>query len=289
MNDGSDDRTDLDGELRRLFADDRLTLPVAQGADQVVVAGAHRRRRRRLTVAAAGGVIAVVAVVTMSLGLSGVVRGTDRTVSAASKPPSVTLTTTSSAAPAPADWRVIGPFGVGSLRLGMSMSEVAKAAGIGRPTMTTQDGSCKSLTAIEYATFGEAGRLPVTGSTMVAPTEAPSSSPPVGSGAAPGAVQASGASAMKVIPFRIELTVSPNGGIVRIGGSELLHTPEGIGIGAQYTDVEKVYPNSARPQVVKSLVLETAVPGNPAAIYVFDCDGYGTVMDIWLEEAKPNC
>lgn len=61
--------SDLDNalaeDLRRLFADERLDVPAAPGAQRLVVAGARRvRRRRDFTVIAAGGcvVIALLAV-----------------------------------------------------------------------------------------------------------------------------------------------------------------------------------------------------------------------------------
>ncbi|WP_258344832.1 hypothetical protein [Saccharopolyspora gregorii] len=50
---------DLDDELRRMFADDRLEVPVRTGAEWSLVAGARRRRKRQTTLAAVGGVLAM--------------------------------------------------------------------------------------------------------------------------------------------------------------------------------------------------------------------------------------
>ncbi|MGH3863358.1 hypothetical protein [Actinokineospora sp.] len=49
----------LDDELQRLFADERLDVPVRPGATEAVVAGARRVRRRRVATAAVGGAAAL--------------------------------------------------------------------------------------------------------------------------------------------------------------------------------------------------------------------------------------
>ena len=282
MNDGPEDRTGLDDELRRLFADDRLTLPVSQGADRSVLAGAHRRRRQRLAVAAAGGVLAVVAVVTVGLGLSGVVRGPARQVVAASQPPSVTLTTTSSATPTPTDWRLLGPFGIGPVRLGMSLSEV-KAVPVksGSAYSTIEGGNCQALNAIEYANLDPTGRTVVNGTPVATPPMVAQSQ----------AAAQSAMAAKEHMPFTVQVIVSPTTGVVRIGGSELLHTPEGVGIGSRIVEVERLYKATTRPMSTptKQIVLQAPVPGNPGAVYRFDCDPDGTVVGIWLESVKAIC
>ncbi|WP_243790783.1 hypothetical protein [Saccharopolyspora gloriosae] len=54
---------DLDDELHRMFADDRLEVPVRTGAEWSLVAGARRRRKRQTTVAAVGGALAMTVLV----------------------------------------------------------------------------------------------------------------------------------------------------------------------------------------------------------------------------------
>ncbi len=92
------------------------------------------------------------------------------------------------------------------------------------------------------------------------------------------------------VPFSVQVTGSPTTGVVRIGGSELLHTPEGIGIGSRLVEIQRAYQATRSvPMQAKGLVLQAPVPGNPAAIYRFDCDPDGTVAGIWLESVKPIC
>ncbi|MCX2731206.1 hypothetical protein OOZ19_13220 [Saccharopolyspora sp. NFXS83] len=54
---------DLDDELHRMFADDRLDVRVRTGAEWSLVAGARRRRKRQTTVAAVGGALAMTVLV----------------------------------------------------------------------------------------------------------------------------------------------------------------------------------------------------------------------------------
>ena len=53
----------LDDELHRLFADDRLEVPVRTGAEWALVASARRRRRRQTALAAVGSAMALTALV----------------------------------------------------------------------------------------------------------------------------------------------------------------------------------------------------------------------------------
>ncbi len=53
----------LDDELHRLFADDRLEVPVRTGAEWALVASARRRRRRQTAVAAVGSAMALTVLV----------------------------------------------------------------------------------------------------------------------------------------------------------------------------------------------------------------------------------
>ena len=87
-----DEGSDLDDELRRLFSDDRLTLPVAEGAAGAVVAGARKRRRHRMAVAAAGGVLAVTGLVFAGAALTGIGRPLGTVTAASGLSASLTAT-----------------------------------------------------------------------------------------------------------------------------------------------------------------------------------------------------
>lgn len=61
----------LDDELKRLFADERLEVPARPGAEDAIVAGAQRVRRRRIAAVTASGALAVAAVVAAGVLLTG--------------------------------------------------------------------------------------------------------------------------------------------------------------------------------------------------------------------------
>ncbi len=290
-----DERSGLDDDLRRLFSDERLTVPVADGADRAVVAGAHRRHRQRLTVAAAGGVIAVVAVVTVGLGLSGVIRGPSSAVTAASPPQSLTLTTTTTTSPSPSQSAVaddvLGPYGVGFLRLGMVEADVksigAKSGSIG---MSSSGGAtCETMVVTIRRDGHDFGSVPADAPPPISTTTAaqpahvvsPYTKPTV-----PGDAQ------RNILPLTVQVTMSMKSGVVRIGGS-MLHTPEGIGIGSRLDEIMAVYRDVRRPQTQvqaqRYQAIQVPVPDNPAALYVFDLDKDGTVVDLWLEYAHLPC
>ncbi|HVV22085.1 MAG TPA: hypothetical protein VHF06_21810 [Pseudonocardiaceae bacterium] len=277
----------LDDELRRLFTDERLALPVAQGAEEAVVRGAHRRRRQRLTVAAAGGVLAVAAMVTAGVGLAGIGHGPNRVTTAASEPPSVTLTMTNPSVttipdptgPYPVQF---GPDGVGQVRLGMSMAQVLQIAkGRILPTSTRGDG-CQVVTVEFIAELRGAGKyvlVPVpAGTTPTVTTQTPDPSGRPSTPALP----------MKAVPIIVDVTVSPRFGVVELGATDLLRTPEGIGLGSQLDEVYKVYAKTAGTKTgaitAKGKVLTVPVPGNPSAEYVFQTAGSGVVRMMLLRD-----
>ncbi|PRX47865.1 hypothetical protein B0I33_105449 [Prauserella shujinwangii] len=65
---------ELDAELRRLFADERLDVPPRPGAAETVVAGARRVRRSRTALVSGAGALTVAAVVAGGVLLTGVAR-----------------------------------------------------------------------------------------------------------------------------------------------------------------------------------------------------------------------
>lgn len=158
----------LDDELKRLFADERLEVPARPGAEDVIVAGAQRVRRRRIAAVTASGALAVVAAVaagvlvtsgnqdamppanrykntptsttttttttssTQASSTQTVPRGT---ISGNEQPPATkdeesTEPTTPSADPPPAlNYPVLGPTGFQALQLGQTQEE-AEATGM---------------------------------------------------------------------------------------------------------------------------------------------------------------
>jgi hypothetical protein len=303
--DGSQDRSELDDELRRLFADARLTVPVASGAEQAVVRGAHRRRRQRLAVAAAGGVIAVIAVVTVSLGLSGVIKTPGRLVQAARPPQDVTLTTTSTTStPPPDDWSVLGPRGIGPLYLGMSLKDLGHVVKItGTQTMSPTSG-CQAVTAFAYFAVDPSASQAIPESppapgvsvpTVVVTTagtdrtarDQTTDPVPTQQAAADALAAQSAASGRRVLPLTVDVVGTWTAGVVRLGGTGV-HTPQGIGVGSSMSDLYRVYPAMQR-MVPETGFAETPVPGNPTALYVFDIDKTGHVQAISLRSKLDKC
>jgi hypothetical protein len=119
----------IDEDLKRLFADegDRLAVPVRLDAERVIVAGARRVRRNRRV--AAGAVVTAAAVFVL-VGNQGIV--SPQRAARSSDAPAVVAT----------DPPVLGPTGIGGLRLGQSLVDamatemlgglVAVAAGCAR-------------------------------------------------------------------------------------------------------------------------------------------------------------
>jgi hypothetical protein len=271
---------DLDDELRRLFADDRLDVPVRQEAHRAVVTRAARlRRRRRGRVVLGGGVLSVatmllagtafgvggdapprqpVAVPESPLLTSSTTEPPPRTTTlvptssvappakATSTPVSTTTTTTTTATSTtklrpPADRLAFGPTAVGGLRLGMTQDD-AVATGLIQPNLTPVNAAgCQG-----YDWSGHANA-----------------------------------------PTQYSVLFSPKYGLVQIGGRADAVTPEGVYAGSSEAEVRALYPDQARPHV-GSLEWVTPVPGNPNARYWFVFADH-VVADVRLELAVQDC
>jgi hypothetical protein len=262
-----DERPNLDDELRRLFADDRLDLPVARSAGAAVVAGARRRRRNRLALTAAGGVLAMVAVVFAGVVLTGI--GRPGTVSSATGPVLTTTiptaTPTSAPATAPQPVRngmafVLGPFGYNKLMLGMPLKEAA-ATGLFRKTTP----AIVSAGCLRY--------------TMLIDQELYVVPAPTANGASP--------SSPVPVAGKLDVLVSVRYGVVELDGGQLLHTPEGIGVGVSRQALVQVYPTLVLPS--RAGITAVQVNSNPSAMYVFGLNGTGTVTSFSLRLAKSDC
>jgi hypothetical protein len=140
---------DLDDELRRLFQDQRLDIPVKPGAEHAVVTGARRVRRRRTALAGAGSAFAVAALVAGGVALAGL--GGSSSMPPAGPPPTATAEQT---APSYAS------IGYGVLKLGMSEADAVATGFITRAV--DDDRGCH-----QYTTTGHPG---VVGAVVTSPT-----------------------------------------------------------------------------------------------------------------------
>ncbi|HEX6343294.1 hypothetical protein [Umezawaea sp.] len=144
---------DLDDELRRLFQDQRLEIPVKPGADHAVVTGARRVRRRRVALASAGSAFAVAALVAGGIALAGL--GGPASMPPAGPPTSeVTKTVTVEQPPSS------GSVGFGVLKLGMAEAD---AVATGFITRTGDD----SLGCHQYSSQGHPDMV---GAVVVSPS-----------------------------------------------------------------------------------------------------------------------
>lgn len=254
--------SDLGDELRRLFADDRLTLPVGNDAETRVITAVRRRRRNRRALATTGGVLAMAVVILAGAVLSGLVHPSHRVPSASGGPPvlsttAVTTTAPTVSTPVPTatedSVEVLGPDGVGALNLGMSWQK-ALASG-----MLRKSGPVTSAGCLRYTVLVE----PSGGRTSPATPAVP------------------------VWDDSTQIVVSVRDGVVQLIAGSALHTPEGIGIGSSREDLRDAYPQLILP--VHSGTTAVPVTGNPYAVYVFTLSGDGTVTSFSLRMAKSDC
>jgi hypothetical protein len=278
------DDEELDDELRRLFADERLTLPVTVDVENAVVAGAKRRRRRRVTAAAASGVVAVAALVFVAASVINVgfghPTGPGHTIEAAHSP-SLTATSAASSTSVVDDADVLGPNGAAGVELGMPAARALQlgasrgikssdkqiVAGCVGYTMFVPLAVAPNPSGLPTTTRGD--RAPVGGDQV---TEAPSL-------AAPTTTLPVAATKPGVLTVVVSIA---NGVVVELGGTSDLHTPEGVAVGAQEKQVLAKYAQLGKLDATSAIAV---VPGNPKAYYVFDYDATGTVAAMWLRTA----
>ncbi|MCU1685557.1 MAG: hypothetical protein JWQ81_6296 [Amycolatopsis sp.] len=240
------DDDELDGELRRLFTDDRLGVQPEAGTKQAIVAGAQRLRRRRAILTSATGVTLAVMMVGGVVTV-GSLRGHHQTVDVASQPLETTSadgvhpTALSTVPPAPSDpstqFTVVEPVipqsptptPPPSRRNDMPPVTNPKVAG--KPTMPKYVGP--ELNAAGYGnlklgmTAAQAAAQGVT-LTQTGSTASCSSFDIAGSG----------------VPSTGSIAISAANGLVAIAPDAPVHTPEGIGQGSSEDDVFTAYPGA---------------------------------------------
>ncbi|WP_285610750.1 hypothetical protein [Actinokineospora globicatena] len=216
---------DIDDELRRLFADERLDVPVRPGATDAVVTGAGRRRKRRIAVTAAGGALTLAVLVAGGVAFSGLTRTSSSPPGQEGMPTlSTTVSTTTTQVPTSA----VVP-GAGS---------ASDAAGTTKPTsagkLTTSVSKAPTVPELRPAGFGKV-RIGMS----VAEAEATGELVAVDLGSAE-----CRAYTFKAYPDRDSLGVgiSPVDGVVAIFPPKGARTPEGIGIGSTEAEMLAAYP-----------------------------------------------
>jgi hypothetical protein len=273
---------DLDDELRKLFADERLDVPVRPEADRVVVSGARQVRRRRAGVIFGGGVltVATVLLVGTAFGVSG--DAPSRTPLAAAD--SSGLTTTP---PAPS-------------------STTATAT----PTTTDNPPAAATTLTATHATTTTSTTTTIVTTTKAAPPASPLAFGPSTAGQLTLGMSADAAVATGLIkpnaqpvnkagcqgfdytglpnpPYHYSVLISPRYGLVRVGGIANAETSEGIYVGSPEADVLLAYPDTAKPHGAVGEYV-TPVPGNPNAHYWIIMTDQ-VVTDLRLELAVQDC
>ncbi|MGW0522349.1 hypothetical protein [Crossiella sp. NPDC003009] len=78
--------------------------------------------------------------------------------------------------------------------------------------------------------------------------------------------------------------ISPTNGVVMIGGTSKMLTPQGIWRGSELADLRDAYPVLRRDRLC-DWIYRAAAPGNPRAHYWFTVDG-GRVTDFGLQASQ---
>jgi hypothetical protein len=268
---------DLDDELKRLFADERLEVPARPGAEDVIVAGARRVRRRRIAAVSASSALTVAAAVvagvllagghpdamppanrykntpssttttttsssTQSLTTQTVPRGT---AGGDAQPPLTneqqnTGTTTSTAEPPPSlDFPVLGPTGFQALQLGQTQEEAEATGMVGVPTSESY-GSCS-----EYQLLVDTVHV--------------------------GWVYFSSSGVAAIMPFESQ-------------------TPEGVGPRWTVEQAAAVYPDLDVDSALANGYAVVSAPGNPGATYRLLVDvNLNTIGRVTMQTAAQPC
>jgi hypothetical protein len=267
---------DIDDELRRLFADERLEVSARPGAGEVLVAGARRVRRRRITAATAGGALAVVAVVAAGVLLAG---GNPDAMPPANRYKNVPTSTTTSTSTTTTESSTTGNVTTGSIVGNEGPPETG--TGSTEPTSTSADPP------------------PVLGHPVVGP----SGFRTLLLGQSEEDAQATGMLGVQTAEMygncsEYQLLVdSVHVGLVYFSSSGLAavlvweaQTPEGVGIGWTVEQAAAVYPDLDAGSALADGFAVVSAPGNPDATYYLLVDtSLGRIARVTLQTATRPC
>ena len=274
---------DLDDELHKLFADERLEVPARPEADRVIVAGARRIRRRRAGVVFGGGMLSLATMLAAgtAFGVSGdAPRRTPTAVAAESSE----LTTTTTPAPVSTTTPVVPTSTVEPSTASIARSTTTTPKPTSATSTTTSTKAKPPSGALMFGPTTVNGlRLGMTAGEAVATGLVTARSGSTTATGCQGYDWAGRASHAPAYP----LLFSPKYGLVRIGGLPEAETPEGIYDGSTDDDVKAVYPDQAGSHMGTGEWV-TAVPGNPPARYWLIIPDH-VVPDMRLELAVQDC
>jgi cytoskeletal protein RodZ len=243
------DGEDLEDELKRLFADERLDVQVAADAEKTVVAGARRRRRRRVALVSAVGVVAAAVVATGTIVLA---RSPEHT-EAADNPTLRITSTTAGTAVSDGPSSSSGPPST-SPQLPPSATTESSRTSTKPPTSVSSKATVSpSAPQVAGTVLNANGYGPFRFGMNQAQVEA--------AGQVTLMPSAGACVGYTVTGSGVHLYVSKTTGLAQVQVSSGVRTPEGIGVGSTEDDVKAKYPSYRDGQV--------AVPGNTTATYLF--------------------
>jgi len=227
----------IDDELRRLFSDDRLDLPIRAGAASDVVAGARRIRRRRTVVTAAAGAATVVALFAVAASLPGL-GGAEQAPGAG---PEVAAETTASTVPSAPSISTGSGTAVVPSEPAAPNGEPKPGRGTTRRNPPASGGSTSSAPkvppALAIGPIGYLGlRLGMNAETAEATGLLVAEQPPAQG--CPGYDYRT----QPISGDQPAVRISASSGIASITGRPDAVTPEGIKTGSTEADVKRVYP-----------------------------------------------
>ncbi|TNC27377.1 RodZ family helix-turn-helix domain-containing protein [Amycolatopsis alkalitolerans] len=270
---------ELDTELRRLFADDRLDIRPDEAAPARVLAGARRIRRRRAALTATGGTLTAVVLVT-----AGLLLGPLRPASTNTAAPVEDSTTRATGSSAPLTANPVNPA-PGS----QSTAESTGSTGQSEPSRTPARSSSSAAPPTTASSRGQTAPL-MTGAVLgpdgysklvlgMSFADAKKTGLLAGAGTAPsgcaGYRLTEGSASVSVV------TISDTNGVVGFDATGA-HTPERIRIGSTKDELEAAYPGLS-----KNGSTYTADAGGGGS-YVFAVDDSNHVSTLQLV-ASTSC
>jgi hypothetical protein len=251
----------LDDELRQLFSDDRLNVPVRSDAEESIVAGVSRIRRRRAVAASTVAAVTAIALIAGGVALAGM--GRPQSVPAGQDMPNVPhLVSTTSSSPMTSSASTLSSVTqTSSTPTQASSSSPHDSHGGGKTSnSTTPPRSAGAGPSTGYSSsFGRDGyrqlKLGMTEQQALDTGMLDESSR-----------QEFGGCRSYIFNDGLtgsdSVTISSGMGVVSIDRVTSGTTPEGVGMGSTHAQLQAAY-----PELTQDLV--TPVPGNPNATYRF--------------------